>query len=127
MALDLFTPDAFFDHSRIGFMFVNSYSTKGRSNKTRSVPADLIFPVLPDSLLTLRDVNIHHPTTDPIQSFKEDELATSIPCFDRATELGYCLLNTPRVYTQVSMSLIGRSGVIDLAFACRLLAPYFSE
>ena len=33
MALDLFTPDGFFNPSTTGFMIVNSYSTKGRLNK----------------------------------------------------------------------------------------------
>jgi len=73
------------------------------------------------------DLNIHHPTSDPLRLFKEDEIATSAPYFDRATELGFPLLNTPGVFTRFAMSLIGRPSVIDLAFACPLLAPYFSE
>jgi len=75
----------------------------------------------------LDDFNIHHPTTDPLRNFKEDELATSVPYFDRATELGFSLLNTPRVYTRFSRSLVGRPGVLDLAFACPVLMPIFSE
>jgi len=58
---------------------------------------------------------------------KEDEIATSTPYFDRATDLGFSLLNTPGVFTRFSMSLIGRPGVLDLAFACPHLAPYFTE
>ena len=42
-------------------------------------------------------------------------------------DVGYSLLNTPGVYTRFSMSLVGRPGVIDLAFACPLLAPHLSE
>jgi len=127
MALDLFTPDGFFNPSTTGFTIINSYSTKGRLNNTRSVPPDIIFPASPLPTLTLGDLNIHHPTADPLRVFKEDELATSTPYFDRATELGFTLLNVPGVFTQFSMSLIGRPGVIDLAFACPLLAPYFTE
>jgi len=127
MALDLFTPDGFFDPSMTGFTIINSYSTKGRSNNTRSVPPDIIFPVSPLPTLTLGDLNIHPPTADPLRVFKEDEIATSTPYFDRATELGFTLLNVPGVVTRFSMSLIGRPGVLDLAFACPLLAPYFSE
>jgi len=37
------------------------------------------------------------------------------------------LLNTPRVFTGFSLSCVGRPGVIDLAFACPLLALDFSE
>ena len=127
MALDLFTPDGFFNPSTKRFTIINSYSTKGRSNNTRSVPPDVIFPsdLLPT--LTLGDMNIHHPTSDPLRTFKEDEIATSAPYFDRATDLGYSLLNTPGIFTRFSMSNIGRPGVLDLAFACPLLAPYFTE
>jgi len=127
MALDLFTPDGFFNPSTTRFTMVNSYSTKGRSNNTRSVPPDIIFPSSLVPTLTLGDLNIHHPTADPLRSFKENEIATSAPYFDRATDLGFSLLNTPGVYTPFSMSLIGRPGVLDLAFACPLLAPYFTE
>jgi len=127
MALDLFTPDGFFNPSTTGFTIINSYSTKGRSNNTRSVPPDIIFPSSPFPILTLGDLNIHHPTADPLRTFKEDEIATSSPYFDRATDLGFTLLNTPGVFTRFSMSLIGRPCLLDLAFACPLLAPYFTE
>jgi len=127
MALDLFTPDGFFNPSTTGFSIINSYSTKGRSNNTRSVPPDLIFPSSPLPTLTLCDLNIHHPTSDPLRVHKEDEIATSSPYFDRATDLGFSLLNTPGVFTRFSMSLVGRPGVLDLAFACPLLSPYLSE
>ena len=109
MALDLFTPDGFFNPSMTRFTIVNSYSTKGRSNNTRSVPCDLIFASLPSPRLTLGHFNSHYPTTDPLRRLKEDELATSVPDFNKATELGFPLLNTPGVYTQSSMSLIGQA------------------
>jgi len=127
MALDLFTPHGFFNPSTTGFTIVNSYSTKGRLLNTSSVPPDIIFPASPLPTVTLWDLNIHHPTADPLRVFKEDELVTSTPYFDRATELGITHLNTPGVFTPFSMSLIGHPGVLDLAFACPLLAPYFSE
>jgi len=95
MALDLFTPDCFFNPSTTGFTIINSYSTKGRLNNTRSVSPDIIFPESPLPTLTLGDLNIHHPTADPLRVFKEDEIATSSPYFDRATELGFTLLNVP--------------------------------
>ena len=127
MAQDLFTPDSFFNPSTTGFTIVNSYSTKGPLNNTRSVPPDIIFPVSPLPTLTFGDLNIHHPTADPLRTYKEDELGTSTPYTDRATNLGFSLLNTPGVFTSFSMSLIGRPGVLDLAFACPLLARYFWE
>ena len=127
IALDLFTPDGFFNPSTTGFTIINSYSTKGRSNNTRSVPPDIIFPSSPLPTLTVGDLNIHHPTADPLRVFKEDEIATSSPDFERATDLGFSLLNTSGVFTRFSMSLVGRPGVLDLAFACPLLSPYLSE
>jgi len=110
MALDLFTPDGFSNPSTTGFTIVNSYSMKGGLNNTRSVPPEIIFPASPLRTLTLDDLNIHHPTADRLRVFKEDELATSTPYFDRATELGFTLVNVPFVFTQFSMSLIGRPG-----------------
>jgi len=95
MALDLFTPDGIFDPSTTGFTIINSYSTKGRLNNTRSIPPDIIFPASHLPTLTLGELNIHHLTADPLRTFKEDELATSTPYFDRATELGFSLLNLP--------------------------------
>jgi len=125
MALDLFTHDGFFDPALTSFTIINSYSTKGRANNTNSVPPDIVFPSSPAPTLMLGDLNIHHPTADPLRVFTEDELATSSPYFDRATELGFSLLKTPGVFTRFSMSLIGRHGVLDLAFAYPLLATRF--
>ena len=127
MALDLFSPDGFFNPSMTRFTILNSYSTKGLSNNTRSVPPALIFPAMRGPTLTLGDLNIHHPTAEPLRCFKEGELTTSVLYFDRATELGFSLLNTPGVYTRLAMSLVERPRVIDLAVACPLLAPYFAE
>jgi len=103
MALDLFTPNGFFNPSTTGFTIINSYSTKGRSNHTRSVPPNVIFTSCPLPTLTLGDLNIHHPTANPLRVFKEDEIATSTPYFDRARDLGFSLLNTPAVFTRFSM------------------------
>jgi len=127
MALDLFTPNGFFNPSTTSFSIINSYSTKGCLNNSRSVSPQIVFPLSSTPTLTLGDLNIHHPASDPRRAFKEHEIATSAPYFDRATELGFSLLNTPGVFTRFSMSLIGRPGVIDLAFACPILAPYLSE
>jgi len=55
MALDLFTFDGLINPSTTGFTIVNSYSTKGHLNNTRSVPPDNIFPSSPLPTLTLGD------------------------------------------------------------------------
>ena len=85
MALDLLTPDGFFNPSTTGFTNINSYSTKGGLNNTRSVPPDIIFPVSPLPTLPLVELNIHLPPEHPLRTFKEDKRATSTPYFDRAT------------------------------------------
>jgi len=92
MARDLFTPDSFFNVSFTSFPIINSYSTPGWSNNTCSVHLNLIFPNVPGLTLTLGDLNIHHPTPDPLRSLTEYELATSAPYFDRATQCGFSLL-----------------------------------
>ena len=127
MALHLFTPDGFFNPSTTRFTIINSYSTKGRSNNTRSVPPDIIFPSSPLPTLTMGDLNIHHPTSDPLRVFKEDEIATSSPNFEMVPDPGSSLLNTAGAFTRFSMSLVRPPGVLDLAFACPLLSPYLSE
>ena len=53
MALEPFTIDSFFNPSMTRFTIINSYSTKGWSNNTHSVPPDLIIPNLPGPTLTL--------------------------------------------------------------------------
>jgi len=76
--------------------------------------------------MTFGDLILHDPTSDPLRAFKDDELAVSCSYFTRATDLGFSLLDTPWVYTRFSMSIIGRPGVLDLAFTCTLLSPFFS-
>jgi len=84
IVLDLLILEAFFNTSTTKFSIINSYSSKGRSNNSHSVPVDMVFPAAPQPTLTLGDLNIHHPTSDPFRVFKEDEIATSTPYFDRA-------------------------------------------
>ena len=72
MTLDLFTPDGFINPSTTGFTIINCYSTKARSNDTCSVQPDVIFPYSPLPTLTFGDLNIHHPTANPLRVFKED-------------------------------------------------------
>jgi len=99
---------------------VRTHGTHGTQNSRRfrqdATPADQTQ----DPFLLM------HPMADTLRVFNEDEIATSTPYFDTATEMGFTLLNVPGVFTWFSMSLIGRPGVIDLAFACPLLPPYFT-
>lgn len=115
MALYLFTPDRFFNPTTTAFTTTNSYSTNGRSNNTRSIPQEIIFPSMPLATLTFRNLNIHYPTADPLRVFKEDEIPTSAPYSDRATEFSFSLGNTPGVMTRFSMSLVGPPGLLELA------------
>jgi len=94
MALGLFTPEGLFNTSMIKFTIINSYSTKGWSNKTHSVLADHILPSLSRPTLTLGHLNLDHPSADPLRSYKQGDIATCVPYFDKATVLGYTLINT---------------------------------
>ena len=53
-----------------------------------------------------------------------EEIA-STAYFDRATNLAYSLLNTPRVYTRFPLSGSFRPSLIDLGFANPLIRPAF--
>ena len=127
MALDLFTPEGFFNPSTTSFIIINRYNTKGHSNNTRAVPLDLIFPCRPGPTLMLGDLNIDYPTADRLRNFKEAEITILVPYFDIAREHGFSLFNMPGVYTRFSMSLVGMQGVIHLAFPCPLLMLYLSQ
>ena len=56
-------------------------------------------------------------------SSKEEK--ESAPYFDRASDLGFTLLNTPAVYTRFPFSGNHRPSTIDLAFANPQMFPAF--
>jgi len=66
--------------------------------------------------LVAGDFNIHNAATEPSRLLSSREEKESAPYFDRASELGFTLLNTPGVYTRFPFSGSHRPSSIDLAF-----------
>jgi len=60
--------------------------------------------------------NVHNPATNPSRLLSSKEEKQSAPYFDRATDLGFTLLNTPGVYTRFPFLGTHRPSTIDLAF-----------
>jgi len=75
--------------------------------------------------LVAGDFNIHNAATDPSRLLSSKEEKESAPYFDRASDLGFTLLNTPGVYTRFPFSGNHRPGTIDLAFANPQMFPAF--
>jgi len=67
--------------------------------------------------LVAGDCNIHNAATDPSLLLSSKEEKESAPYFDRASDLGFTLLNTPGICTRFPFSRTHRPGTIDLAFA----------
>jgi len=67
--------------------------------------------------LVAGDFSIHNAVTDPYRLLSSNEEKESAPYFNRASELGFTLLNTPVVYTRFPFSGTHRPSAIDLAFA----------
>jgi len=116
MTQDVFTPQGCFGTNSARFTIGNAYA--------RPLPP---FPhsVSPESsllefnhpYLVVGDFNIHNAATDPFRLLSSKEERESAPYFDRASELGFTLLNTPGVYTRFPFSGTHRPTTIDLAFA----------
>jgi len=75
--------------------------------------------------LVAGDFNIHNAATDPSRLLSAKEESESTPYFDRATDLGFTLLNTPGVYTRFPFTRTHRLSAIDLAFANGHMFPAF--
>ena len=93
----------------------------------RTLPPDELFPRLPFPLLVLGDLNVHHPSTDPLRTLDPSELSVSHPYFSLASEHDFSLLNQPGVFTYFPITHTSRASVLDLAFANSHLFPAFSR
>ena len=125
MALDVHTPSGLFDSTQRVLRLYNGYSTNGRSAAFRTIPPEAWFPSHDFPCLVVGDFNLHHPLSDPLRQFSPHEIRLSSPYFQRASDEGFVLLNTPGVFTRFPFNGATRPGVLDLSFANSLLAPYF--
>jgi len=124
VALDLFGVDPF-GRAFSQFRTLNSYNLWSQRSSVRTIFPDLAFPDDGFPLLVVGDFNIHHPLAHPLRSYSCRDLAASFPYFFRAAELGFELLNLPRVFTRFTWDGVSRPSVIDLYFASPLLFPFF--
>jgi len=97
MAIDVFTPQGCFGTSsprfRIGNAYARPLSPHPHSVTPESSLEDLQYPYL-----VAGDFNIHNAAADPTRLLSTKEENESAPYFDRATDLGFTLLN-PQAYT----------------------------
>ena len=127
LSLDIFAPSGLFEFSFPKFRITNAYSTHQRSPPYRTIPPQELFPCISFPLLVLGDLNIHHPSSDPLRSYDPREMSVSHPYFSLASERGFSLMNQPGVYTYFPFTHSSRPSVLDLAFANSLLSPAFDK
>jgi len=106
------------------FMIGNTYA--------RPLPPRLHFISAESSLLGLRhpylvagNFKIHNAAADPCSLLSSRAERESAPYFERASALGFTLLNVPGVYTRFPFTGTNRPSTIDLAFANSHMFPAF--
>ena len=92
-SLDIFAPSGFFDFSFSRFHIKNAYTTHQRSPPYRNLPLQELFQRLSFPLLILGDLNVHHPSSDPLRTLDPRELSVSHPYFSLASDRDFSLPN----------------------------------
>jgi len=82
------------------FHIVNCYSVWGSTATERTVLPILALANTAFPTRVVGDLNIHHPSADPIRRHNSSALKPSFPYFSRAAEHGYRLLNAAGVYSR---------------------------
>ena len=59
----------------------------------------MVFPDHDYPCLIAGNFNIDNPLSDPRPNFSPNDIAVSTPYYEHAVDMGFSLLNTPRVYT----------------------------
>ena len=77
--------------------------------------------------MVVGDLNLHHPSADPLRTFDSEEYNLSHPYYSQASEHGYSLLHQPGLYTYIPFAHNARPSVLDLTFANSPLFPSFSR
>jgi len=116
MLLDVSTPQGYFGTEFTRFTIGNAY-VGPLPPFPHSVSPEHSLLDLDHPYLVAGDFNIHNAAIDPTRLLSSKEEKESAPYFDRASERGFTLLNTPGIYTQFTFSGTHRPGIIDLAFA----------
>ena len=124
MALDVDTPKGCFGLKFHSFRIGNSYAGP-LPPAPHSVSPERALPLFDFPYLVPGDFNIHNAASDPSTLLFSKEEKESAPYFNRASDLGYTLLNTPGIYTRFPFTGTHRPSTIDLAFANPYISPAF--
>jgi len=116
MALDVYIPKGCFGRKFPRFRIGNSYA-RPLYPAPHSVSPETAPPVFDFPYLVAGDFNIHNAASDISRLLSLKEGRVSAPYFNRATDLGYTLLNTLSIYTRFPFTGTHRPSTIDLAFA----------
>jgi len=115
MTLDVSTPQGCFGTNFHRFTIGNAYA-RPLPPFPHSVSPESSLLDLDHPYLVAGDFNIHNAASDPSRLLSSREEKESTPYFDRASDLGFTLLNTLGVYTRFPFSGTHRPSSIDLAF-----------
>ena len=99
MGLDVHSPSGLFDSNQHVLRIYNDYLTNGSSSNIRTIAPEEIFPKHDFPCFIAGDFNIHNPLSGPLRDFSPNDIAVSAPYYERAADIGFSLLNTPRVFT----------------------------
>ena len=124
MSLEVSTPQRCFGTRSSRFTIGNSYARR-LTPFPYSVSPESSLLNLDHPYLVAGDFNIHNAAANPSRLLSWKEEKESAPYFDRASDLGFTLLNTPEVYTRFPFSGNHRPSTIDLAFANPQIFPAF--
>jgi len=115
MTLEVSTPQGCFGSNFHHFTIGNAYA-RPLSLFPHSISLETSFLDPDHPYLVAGDFNIHNAARDPSRLLSSREEKESVPYFDRASDLGFTLLNTPGIYTRFPFSGTHRPSSIDLAF-----------
>ena len=93
----------------------NAYNTWTSTNP--SVPPPIALPEIPFPSITIGDLNVHHPLTDPDRSPSSYDSVRADQFFELVTLCRYNVLNTPASYTRFPMVAGHRPAVLDYTLA----------
>src|ERR1700712_3303408 len=126
LALDVYTPNGCFGTSAPRFRVASVYS-RFLGSDGHSVPPHVALQPFDFPYLVAGDFNIHNSASDPFRMTSSTEDLVSAPYYQRASDLGFHLLNTPGVYPRFPMTASHRPSVINLAFANPHMLPFFQS
>jgi len=124
IALDVFTPQGCFGTKFPRFTIGNAYA-RPLPPSTYSVSPESSLLDLEHPYLVACDFNIHNAATDPSRLLFSKEKRESTPYFERASDLGFALLNLPGVYTVFPFTGTHRPSTINLVLANPHMFPAF--